>query len=309
MNAVESLSSKMFDVIKKCIGKHVILYGYGKSGIFIEWLCSHVYGKKFTLVIDDKKAIPGISLHRKIILDYIDPNETVILVSFRRERMTENDMSQMTAYGYEDGKNLFYLKDMIIPDTLGLYSFLEHECGTDFLKRVDQSEFDYESPDATACGASRERSLFDMCQMPGIFNGKVLDFGCGKGAAIAIMKMAGIKEVDGVEQSHMLAEIAMGNMKKLGEDMVTIFSEDATKLTEQLDTYDTFYLYDPFRGETFKKVIKNIEESVRRKDRNVTIVYANPWLHREVEAGGVFKLVKQISTEFFLNIVNVYENE
>ena len=148
-----------------------------------------------------------------------------------------------------------------------------------------------------------------MCQMPEIFNGKVLDFGCGKGAAIAIMKMAGIKEVDGVEQSHMLAEIAMGNMKKLVEDMVTIFSEDATKLTEQLDTYDTFYLYDPFRGETFKKVIKNIEESVRRKSRKVTIVYANPWMHREVEAGGIFHLTKQISTEFFLNIVNVYENK
>lgn len=309
MNAVESLSSKMFDVIKKCIGKQVILYGYGKSGIFIEWLCSHVYGKKFTLVIDDKKVIPGISLHRKIILDYIDPNETVILVSFRRERMTENDMSQMTAYGYEEGKNLFYLKDMIIPDTLGLYSFLEHEYGTDFLKRVDQSEFDYESPDATACGASRERSLFDMCQMPGIFNGKVMDFGCGKGAAIAIMKMAGIKEVDGVEQSHMLAEIAMGNMKKLGEDMVTIFNEDATKLTEQLDTYDTFYLYDPFRGETFRKVIKNIEDSIRRKNRNVTIVYANPWMHKDVEADGMFRLTKQLGTEFFLNIVNVYENK
>lgn len=309
MNAVESLNSKMFDVIKKCIGKQVILYGYGKSGIFIEWLCSHVYGKKFTLVIDDKKVIPGINLHRKIILDYVDPKETVILVSFRRERMTENDMSQMTAYGYEDGKNLFYLKDMIIPDTLGLYSFLEHECGTDFLKRVDQSEFDYESPDATACGASRERSLLDMCRMPGIFNGKVLDFGCGKGAAIAIMKMAGIKEVDGVEQSHMLAEIARDNMKKLGEDMVAIFNEDATEFTDLLDMYDTFYLYDPFRGETFKKVIKNIEESVQRKDRNVTIVYANPWLHREVEAGGVFHLTKQISTEFFLNIVNVYENE
>lgn len=309
MKAVEILNKKMRDVINKCSGKQVILYGYGKSGIFVEWLCSHVYGKKFALVIDDKKVIPGINLHRKIILDYVDPEQTVILVSFRRERMTENDMSQMTSFGYKEGKNLFFLKEMIIPDTLGLYSFLEHEYEADFLKRVDQSEFDYESPDATACGASRERSLFDMCYIPGVFNGRVLDFGCGKGAAIAIMKMAGIKEVGGVEQSHMLAETARDNMKKLGEDMVTILSEDATKLTEQLDTYDTFYLYDPFRGETFKKVIKNIEESIRRKDRNVTIVYANPWLHREVEAGGVFKLVKQISTEFFLNIVNVYENE
>lgn len=41
----------------------------------------------------------------------------------------------------------------------------------------------------------------------------------------------------------------------------------------------------------------------------MTIVYANPWMHREVEAGDMFRLTKQISTEFFLNIVNVYENK
>lgn len=309
MKAVKNLNEKMQEVISKCAGKSVILYGYGKSGQFFEWLCNSVYGRQFALVIDDKKVVPRISIHRKIVLEYVDPEETVVLVSFRRERMTENDMSHMTSAGYEEGENLFFLKEMIMPDTLGLYSFLEHEYDTDFLKRVDQSEFDYESQDATACGASRERSLFDMCRMPGVFNGKVLDFGCGKGAAIAIMKMAGIKEVDGVEQSHMLAEIARDNMKKLGEDMVAIFNEDATEFTDLLDRYDTFYFYDPFRGETFKKVIRNIEESVRRNDRKVTIVYANPWLNQEVEAGGIFKLTKQISTEFFLNIVNVYENE
>ena len=308
MKVVENLDKKMQEVINKCSGKQVILYGYGKSGRFIEWLCGTVYKKVFALAIDDKKVIPGSSIHRKIVLDYVDPANTVILVSFRKERMTENDMSQMTSYGYKEGKNLFFLKDMIIHATLGLYSFMEYEYGVDFLKRVDQSEFDYESLDATACGASREQSLLEMCKTPGVFNGRVLDFGCGKGSAIAIMKMAGIKEVDGVEQSHMLAEIARDNMKKLGEDMVAIFNEDATEFTDLLDMYDTFYLYDPFRGETFKKVIKNIEESVRRKDRKVTIVYANPWLHREVEAGGVFKLTRQLSTDFFLNIVNVYEN-
>lgn len=309
MNAIENLNKKMDDVISKCIGKQVILYGYGESGRFIEWLCGHVFGKQFMMIMDDNKVIPGISIQRKIILDYVDSESTVILVSFRKELMTENDVSQMMSFGYEEGKNLFFLKEMIIPETLGLYSFLEYEYGADFLKRVDQSDFDYKSQDATACGASRERSLFDMCRIPGIFNGKVLDFGCGKGSAIAIMKMAGIKEVDGVEQSYMLAEIARNNMKKLGENMVAIFNEDATEFTDLLDMYDTFYFYDPFRGETFRKVIKNIEDSIRRKNRNVTIVYANPWMHREVEAGDMFRLTKQISTEFFLNIVNVYENK
>lgn len=309
MNAVRNLTTKTNDIINKCIGKKVILYGYGESGIFIEWLFENVFGKRFMMIMDDRKVIPKISIHRKIILEYINPEDTAILVSFRKELMTENDMSHLTSFGYEEGKNLFFLKEMIIPETLGLYSFMEYEYGTDFQKRVDQSEFDYESPDATACGASRERSLLDMCRMPGIFHGKVLDFGCGKGAAIAIMKMAGIEQVDGVEQSPMLAGTAQDNMAKLGEDTVNIFNEDATKLTDQLDAYDTFYLYDPFRGETFRKVIKNIEDSIRRKNRNVTIVYANPWMHKDVEAGGVFRLTKQPSTEFFLNIVNVYENK
>lgn len=309
MNAVRNLTKKINDIINKCSGKKVILYGYGESGIFIEWLFENVFGKHFMMIMDDSKVLPKIKIQRKIVLEYIDPESTAILVSFRKELMTENDMSHLTSFGYEEGKNLFFLKEMIIPETLGLYSFMDYEYGTDFQKRVDQSEFDYESPDATACGASRERTLLDMSCMPGLFHGKILDLGCGKGAAIAIMKMAGIKEVDGVEQSHMLAEIAMGNMKKLGEDMVTIFNEDATKLTEQLDTYDTFYLYDPFRGETFRKVIKNIEDSIRRKNRNVTIVYANPWMHKDVEADGMFRLTKQLSTEFFLNIVNVYENK
>ncbi|MGN0398789.1 MAG: class I SAM-dependent methyltransferase, partial [Blautia sp.] len=197
----------------------------------------------------------------------------------------------------------------IAPTTLSFYSFMEHEYGVDILKRVDRSEFDYSSTDATACGASREKSLFDMCRIPGIFKGKVLDFGCGKGAAISVMKLAGIKEIDGVEQSHMLAETARDNMKKLGEDMVAIFNEDATEFKDLLDMYDTFYLYDPFRGETFRKVIRNIEDSVRRKNRAVSIVYANPWMHRDVESGGIFRLTKQISTDFFLNIVNVYENQ
>lgn len=309
MNAVRNLTTKTNDIINKCIGKKVILYGYGESGIFIEWLFENVFGKRFMMIMDDRKVIPKISIHRKIILEYINPEDTAILVSFRKELMTENDMSHLTSFGYEEGKNLFFLKEMIIPETLGLYSFMEYEYGTDFQKRVDQSEFDYDSPDATACGASRERSLLDMCRMPGIFHGKVLDFGCGKGAAIAIMKMAGIEQVDGVEQSPMLAGTAQDNMAKLGEDTVNIFNKDATKLTDQLDAYDTFYLYDPFRGETFRKVIKNIEDSIRRKNRNVTIVYANPWMHKDVEAGGVFRLTKQLSTEFFLNIVNVYENK
>lgn len=65
---------------------------------------------------------------------------------------------------------------------------------------------------------------------------------------------------------------------------------------------------DLFRGDTFRKVIDNIEDSVRRTKRHVRIIYANPWLHKEVEKNGIFRLTKQVDSEFFLNIVNKYEN-
>ena len=87
-----------------------------------------------------------------------------------------------------------------------------------------------------------------------------------------------------------------------------IFTLDATEATDLLDRYNTFYLYDPFRGDTFRKVIDHIEDSVRRTKRHVRIIYANPWLHKEVEKNGIFRLTKQVNSEFFLNIVNEYEN-
>lgn len=307
MRALDKLEDKIIEVIKKCEGKQVILYGYGKSGRFMEWFLDHVYHKQFCAVIDDSLVLYGKSIHRRVILEYVDSRETMILASFRKERMTEEMMSALQSFGYVEGENLLFLKEEIAPTELTFYGWLEHEYGIDLAGRIDTKDFDYRSKDATASGASRQMSLYDLCTVPGVIQQPVLDYGCGKGAAMVIMRAAAITDVDGIEKSQSISNTAKANLKVLGETEMKVITGDAAEF-ECIDRYNTFYFYDPFRGETFRKVMDNIENSVRRRNRIVKIVYANPWMHKEVERNGIFRLTKQFESNFFLNIVNVYEN-
>ena len=240
--------------------------------------------------------------------DNVIAGNTILLSSVSAKDIPKVSLSRMNAYGYKDRENIIFLTDEIAPIEFSFYDWMEYDCGADFKTKVDTKDFDYEAGDATASGPSRQRSLFDICRITGMMKEPVLDFGCGKGAALAIMLAAGIKEVDGIEKSEKLSSIARTNMNKIDGEMVNVFHMDATEATDLLDGYNTFYLYDPFRGDTFRKVIDNIEDSVRRTKRHVRIIYANPWLHKEVEKNGIFRLTKQVDSEFFLNIVNKYEN-
>lgn len=308
MKTMEKFNAKIKEVVKKCEGKNVILYGYGESGQFLEWYFQRIYRKEFVCVIDDTVCIPGRSIQRTIVLEYINPDDTILLSSVSAKDIPKVSLSRMNAYGYKDRENIIFLTDEIAPIEFSFYDWMEYDCGADFKTKVDTKDFDYEAGDATASGPSRQRSLFDICRITGMMKEPVLDFGCGKGAALAIMLAAGIKEVDGIEKSEKLSSIARTNMNKIDGEMVNVFHMDATEATDLLDGYNTFYLYDPFRGDTFRKVIDNIEDSVRRTKRHVRIIYANPWLHKEVEKNGIFRLTKQVDSEFFLNIVNKYEN-
>lgn len=308
MKTMEKFDTKISEIIRKCEGKNVILYGYGESGQFLEWYFGRIYGKQFMCVIDDTMCIPGRSIQRTIILEYIDPDETMILSSIEKSAVPVISLARMEACGYTEGENLLFLTDEIAPIQFSFYDWMEHDCGVDLKTKVETKDFDYEAGNATASGPSRQRSLFDICKIPGMVKEPVLDFGCGKGAALAIMLAAGIKEAAGIEKSQKLSDTARSNLNKIGGELVEIFTLDATEATDLLDRYNTFYLYDPFRGDTFRKVIDHIEDSVRRTKRHVRIIYANPWLHKEVEKNGIFRLTKQVNSEFFLNIVNEYEN-
>jgi SAM-dependent methyltransferase len=117
----------------------------------------------------------------------------------------------------------------------------------------------------------------------------VLDLGCGKGGALITMAKYPFVQIDGVEISPALAEIARANMKKLQISNSTIHCSDAADFAN-LDSYSYFYMYNPFPQAVTQRVLENIQSSLGRRPRRATLIYKNAVFHRLVLDAGFRKV-------------------
>ncbi len=120
----------------------------------------------------------------------------------------------------------------------------------------------------------------------------ILDFGCGKGAALIAIARFPFHRIAGCDISRELLGIARKNMDKLGICCVDLYCSDARQFTT-LEEYDHFYFFNPFPHEVFEPVMVNIAGSLARKPRRATIIYRNPECHDDVIAAGLFKKVAE----------------
>jgi len=119
-------------------------------------------------------------------------------------------------------------------------------------------------------------------------NRAFLDIGCGKGLALKLAREhPGFSKCGGVEYSKRLAGICEQNMHRLGLDDVTVWVGDAREF-EDYESYDTFYLFNPFGPEIFQDVIKKLPS------HGTTVIYHNPTCHQLVLDTGRFQLKKQL---------------
>lgn len=153
----------------------------------------------------------------------------------------------------------------------------------DELKLPAERSYDY----ADSGGAALERVL-DCLKIT--TQDSIIDFGCGKGGTLITLAKYPFSKITGVELSAKLIDIARRNLRKLWIDNVNIEFGDATGFTA-LDDYTYFYFFNPFPCPVMQSVIENIEKSLARKPRKVTIIYLNPECHDVVVAGTPF--VKQ----------------
>ena len=102
----------------------------------------------------------------------------------------------------------------------------------------------------------------------------VIDVGCGKGRMLEVFHSFGFSKVDGLEYSAEMSETARENMKKLGLSS-EIFTGDAA-VFDGYDDYNWFYMFNPFDMNIMRKFLGRLEESLRRRPRAITILYANP---------------------------------
>ncbi|MGC1684320.1 MAG: class I SAM-dependent methyltransferase [Candidatus Acidiferrales bacterium] len=150
------------------------------------------------------------------------------------------------------------------------------------------------------CGLSAERSyrysdsggpdlqeLLDTLKISP--SDEILDLGCGKGGALITLAKYPFAQVDGVEISPELSDIARANMKKLQISNSTIYCSDAAQF-HSLDSYSHFYMYNPFPQSVTQRVLENIQSSLRRRPRRAILIYKNAVFHKLVLDAGFRKI-------------------
>jgi len=120
-----------------------------------------------------------------------------------------------------------------------------------------------------------------------------LDLGSGKGRVVLLAARYPFAKVIGVEISEELNATARRNLASIRIPLrckrVELVTADVLEY-EIPDEVTVLYLYNPFRGETFDKVIANLIASVDRHPRTVRVIYLNPKEHDRLMATGRFRL-------------------
>lgn len=304
----EEFNEREKALFRFCNGKKVCLWGYGYTGRF----CEHLFiraNKKIEYIIDDAALDLKVDVERSFILKELDKDTHVILLAFPKEDKAVLFLEQL---GYKENENFLFVRDWFYGNTkenrkLSYYDWLEYKFGLDITVPRTLDEIETPSDDCFYYSPGIDYGLIDVLDCFAFDgNDAVFDFGCGKGGGLLLFYSAGVKKVGGVEFDEGLYSIAVDNLSKMKIDSFGVLHNDAAEIVKELDEYNYFFMYNPFQGKTFKNVIKNLEESYKRKKRTIFIIYSGPYNHDIVIRNGIFKYSKVIKTDYAVKNVRIY---
>ncbi len=120
-----------------------------------------------------------------------------------------------------------------------------------------------------------------------------IDFGCGKGRALAVAAHYGFKNITGIDFSPVLSSIAKKNidgLKSLYPDTTfNIMCEDVVNYKIPNDQ-TVFFFFNPFDEVVMLSVVKKILASLKDNPRKIYVMYANS-VHKEVFLSAGFEEV------------------
>lgn len=147
--------------------------------------------------------------------------------------------------------------------------------------------------EVTASGGATHRQILDAVQYQGVspqlalemlerlppraLQSSFVDYGSGKGRGMAVGMIAGFRRVCGVEMMPEFAMMAEANLRRLRrrfpETLVHVCVMDAALFVPREGPLVAF-LYNPFHGDTLRRVVSRIREHARVFP--VWVVYVNP---------------------------------
>ena len=111
-----------------------------------------------------------------------------------------------------------------------------------------------------------------------------VDIGSGKGRAMCVAAAKGFKKVTGIDFSKDFCVAALENLSEMKTRIPAlqykVINNDAFYFEIDTDV-DCIFMFNPFDEIIMNAVINNIEKSLRKLPRDITLIYCNP-LHRDL---------------------------
>ncbi len=164
-------------------------------------------------------------------------------------------------------------------------------------RHIESEELGLDHPDWEAYQPTRWTALRRVLPKREIRPTDVfIDYGSGMGRVVQQAATYPFARVVGVEVSAELNEIAERNFERnrdrFGCQKVEFVTCDAAEF-QVPDDMTHAYFFNPFKGETFRKVLQNIIASIDRNPRRVLLLYHQPEMRQMIEESGRFRLVAQ----------------
>ncbi len=323
-------------VMVQAFGKRIVLYGYGRSGRFIQWYAEYYHSLIVDYIIteDWSSNIPyEFPLFRNTLLtfDYKDVSNAIVWLAVP-DRKNAIPFLEKNGYikdeTYFDFYELVYGKDVFVPEDVNenifrrkktgyrdvqFMEWLEYKYGCNFVTAIEQKYFTGEKAGHAPYMMFDGRIIYpllDRCHISGsISEDAIFDFGCGKGGSIVSFLEYGFGKVGGVEYEQNIFQVLQDNMRRLGvEDKVSLIQGDAALVTTELDDYNWFYFFDPFTENILEQVLHNILDSIERRQRKTYIILINPHASYLLKKCG-FVLTNQFEIVSRQRVVDVFTNQ
>ncbi len=337
LEVLREFREKLDNIMCKAFGRRIVLYGYGRTGRFLDWYAEYYHGIQVDFIITDdwSPAIPySLPYFRDSLFDfnYKDVKDSIVWLALpgnaeARKKCEEHGLE------YYDFAEIIYGDRLVASEDDYATVFTRRKSGIHDVQFVEYLECFYNCNFVTAVerkylidggnltsaryAISAQREIFPILDNCHVLPGEedaILDFGCGKGGAMLTFLDYGFKNVGGVEYTAELYDVAVQNFQNLGIPTsptagkgVSLLCGDAAKLTDVLDVYNWFYFFDPFGRPVFEPVIENIRASYQRKPREIHIISINPRFHDVIESSGIFTLTGQFCGATRQKVVNVYK--
>ncbi len=159
-------------------------------------------------------------------------------------------------------------------------ALIERRLGTETARVVDLASLGIQAPDRVRYEPSGWFDLRRILSPDDVSSEDVfLDYGSGKGRILLQAASYDFKRVLGVELSPELCRLAARNIDARRSSLrcknVESVAADASEYALPDDVTVT-YMYNPFRGETFARVVDRTIESLDRAPRRLRFIYRTP---------------------------------